>query len=365
MRFLNLIGTKRSEVLQLLLSLGVLSACQNPVLEPPSVCVFPDDPKSKAPEWICNPAVVTGKFVTAIGLRKSINPLLTPMCKGRTRLSMQQTLEVSVKTMLQQYVESSGQTERLALLTKATTEQLGKAIIHGTSVKRQVTSPKGMYYCLMAMEKGKSEVIEEAIDKAVDEIAAVEDAGTSMTNMQASWQKFIAEKAMKERLRELEEQSSSVSSGTPIKPSYRYIDNRDGTVTDNRTGLIWLKNANCFGNQEWETAKQSAANLAHGQCGLRDGSRRGTWRLPTEEEWEAMVDDSYKKPALANAAGSGKWNEGEPFSGVQTGRYWSSTAGLSSSGDASGMDIGDGRVYNDHRANTYYVWPVRGRRLEE
>ncbi len=27
----------------------------------------------------------------------------------------------------------------------------------------------------------------------------------------------------------------------------RFTDNGDGTVTDNQTGLIWLKNANCFG----------------------------------------------------------------------------------------------------------------------
>ncbi|MDM8562794.1 choice-of-anchor D domain-containing protein [Candidatus Marithioploca araucensis] len=43
----------------------------------------------------------------------------------------------------------------------------------------------------------------------------------------------------------------------------RYTDNGDGTVTDNRSGLIWLKNASCF-YLEWREAKQSAANLASG-----------------------------------------------------------------------------------------------------
>ena len=28
-------------------------------------------------------------------------------------------------------------------------------------------------------------------------------------------------------------------------PSPRFTDNSNGTVTDNLTGLIWLKNANC------------------------------------------------------------------------------------------------------------------------
>ena len=84
-----------------------------------------------------------------------------------------------------------------------------------------------------------------------------------------------------------------VASRPSSHSSYRYTDNGDGTVTDNRSGLIWLKNANCFGEQNWKTAKQSAANLAHGQCGLRDGSRAGMWRLPTIEEWKAMIDKKY------------------------------------------------------------------------
>ena len=32
-------------------------------------------------------------------------------------------------------------------------------------------------------------------------------------------------------------------------PDPRFTDNGDGTVTDNLTGLIWLKNANCFGTR--------------------------------------------------------------------------------------------------------------------
>ena len=32
-------------------------------------------------------------------------------------------------------------------------------------------------------------------------------------------------------------------------PNPRFTDNGNGTVTDNLTGLIWLKNANCFGHE--------------------------------------------------------------------------------------------------------------------
>jgi hypothetical protein len=139
----------------------------------------------------------------------------------------------------------------------------------------------------------------------------------------------------------------------------RYTDNGNGTVTDNRNGLIWLKNANCFDKQNWETAMQSAANLANGQCGLSDGSTSGMWRLPTKEEWEAMVDKSYSIPVLSNAAGTGQWTEGDAFSGVQSTIYWSSTtlANVTTSACFVTLDVG----YVNFVATTFttYLWPVR------
>jgi len=41
-------------------------------------------------------------------------------------------------------------------------------------------------------------------------------------------------------------------------PDPRFIDNKDGTVTDSLTGLIWLKNTNCFGMMNWEGAMLAA-----------------------------------------------------------------------------------------------------------
>jgi len=140
--------------------------------------------------------------------------------------------------------------------------------------------------------------------------------------------------------------------------SSRYSDNGDGTVTDNRTGLIWMKKANCSGrDMTWEEAMQWATNLAQGQCGLRDGSRAGMWRLPTKEEWKAMVDTRYRKPALSNAAGTGQWKEGDAFSGVQWG-YWSSTEYRISS--AWFVYLYDGSVGSIGKTATLYVWAVRG-----
>jgi len=42
-----------------------------------------------------------------------------------------------------------------------------------------------------------------------------------------------------------------------------YTIHGDGTVTDNLTGLIWLKNADCFGARDWANALTDCNNLAN------------------------------------------------------------------------------------------------------
>src|SRR5262245_34242284 len=49
-------------------------------------------------------------------------------------------------------------------------------------------------------------------------------------------------------------QDGDKQAGVPF-PCPRFTDNRDGTVTDNLTGLVWLKNANPFGHDvSWSEA---------------------------------------------------------------------------------------------------------------
>ena len=85
-------------------------------------------------------------------------------------------------------------------------------------------------------------------------------------------------------------------------PSPRFTDNGDGTVNDNLTGLIWLKDANCFGQKDWTTALSDANSLSNGTCGLTDGSSAGDWRLPNRVELTSLVNSEYYNPALSNAA---------------------------------------------------------------
>jgi hypothetical protein len=143
-------------------------------------------------------------------------------------------------------------------------------------------------------------------------------------------------------------------------PNPRFTDNEDGTVTDNLTGLIWLKDANCFGPRLWNDALSDCNELATGICGLTDGSNASDWRLPSLFELESLRDMKYFGPCLSDRAGTGQWSQGDPFNNVASSHYWSSTTGATVSEGAwfVYMDYG----YEDlaEKTTDFYVWPVRG-----
>ena len=136
-------------------------------------------------------------------------------------------------------------------------------------------------------------------------------------------------------------------------PDPRFTDNGNGTVKDNLTGLIWLKNSNCFGAQTWLQSLDDANGLAAPACGLSDGSTALQWRLPNVRELLSLIDYNAFTPAIPS---------GTPFTGVQASvRYWSSTVVANNTPNAWDIDFDIGTVNrNQPKANTYYVWPVRG-----
>jgi hypothetical protein len=130
-------------------------------------------------------------------------------------------------------------------------------------------------------------------------------------------------------------------------------------VTDNLTGLIWLKNANCFGERIWADALSDCNALASGSCDLSDGSSAGDWCLPNVKELLSLIHYGVYNPALPNTAGTGKLTEGNPFSGVQSEYYWSSTTIASVTSYALIVDVFSVVVSANPKADTYLVWPVR------
>jgi hypothetical protein len=142
-------------------------------------------------------------------------------------------------------------------------------------------------------------------------------------------------------------------------PAGRFVDHADGTVTDQLTGLTWLKNAGCFTSTNWANALNDVNQLASGACGLSDGSSAGQWRLPNLHELESLVNVAYSNPAIT---------PGSPFFNVSNGIYWTSTSyygGLPGSPSAWAIRMSDGRYINDGVANaktsaSNAVWAVKG-----
>jgi hypothetical protein len=152
-------------------------------------------------------------------------------------------------------------------------------------------------------------------------------------------------------------------------PNPRFTDNANGTVTDNLTGLIWLKDVSCATINGTRSDKNSALtkanNLNTGQCNLSDNSSPGDWRLPNVRELESLIHAGFSYPALPNTAGTGQWTSGNPFLFSDTGifdTYWTSTLTTLPPGDILywSMDLGVGKVFQSNVTSTYILWPVKG-----
>ncbi len=142
----------------------------------------------------------------------------------------------------------------------------------------------------------------------------------------------------------------------------RFTDLENGTVRDNQTGLIWLKNANCFRWKSFDKAMELIDELKSGQCGISDGSIAGDWRLPSVWEWEDLFVKKYRNPALSNTKGTGKWKPGDPFDNVQNLYYWTGTMFPDATGrldNAYCVYLYYGAVHSKERNLGLYVWPVR------
>jgi hypothetical protein len=158
-------------------------------------------------------------------------------------------------------------------------------------------------------------------------------------------------------------------------PDPRFTDNEDGTVTDNLTGLIWLKNANCMntyypsfdndgivrdGRVTWRHAIDFVAGInsgAYQDC----GAGHSDWRLPSIRDLQSLIHYGFfNAPPLPDTAGLGQWSEGDPFYNVQDREYWSSTTFMPTSYFAWYVNLRGGQVHiYDKRINFNYVWPVR------
>lgn len=148
----------------------------------------------------------------------------------------------------------------------------------------------------------------------------------------------------------------------------RFIDCRNGTVLDNTTNLIWLKNAGCpdlhglLPDQLWwvnqATATANVASLSAPSCGL--SSDVSPWRLPSRAEFETIMAPTSTPPALV--VGGLFENVGfNPYAPAKVWVYWTSelVEGEESLGYYVNFENYNERMGSMPVVNNNAVWPVR------
>ncbi|MBK7001118.1 MAG: DUF1566 domain-containing protein [Rhodoferax sp.] len=129
--------------------------------------------------------------------------------------------------------------------------------------------------------------------------------------------------------------------------------NTDGTVTDPKTGLTWMRCAmglTLTGSTCTGTASTYTYDQANALTGTVTFAGQSDWRLPNIRELQTILDRSVY-PAIDNAA----------FPNTPSSSFWSGSPYAGDSNSAWDVHFGYGFAYYDtNRSNDYAVRLVRG-----
>ena len=83
-------------------------------------------------------------------------------------------------------------------------------------------------------------------------------------------------------------------------------------------------------------------------------------------EFSSILDPSCAAPSIVDAAGTGCWSAGDPFTGIQNVPYWSSsfttTLPAFPANAAYNADLSSVSVNANNGGNAFRVWAVRNGR---
>jgi hypothetical protein len=137
-------------------------------------------------------------------------------------------------------------------------------------------------------------------------------------------------------------------------PKPRFTDNGDGTMTDNLTGLMWLKDGGCMKKKKWTDSLNAVTdfnnNPANYNC-LEYTATYSDWRLPNVNELASLIHYGDSDSAA--------WLNSEGFIGVNTSYYWSSTTRERNTSRAWSIGKTKGKTISAQKNNRYFIWPVR------
>jgi len=150
--------------------------------------------------------------------------------------------------------------------------------------------------------------------------------------------------------------NASISESTPTT---QFTINTDGTVTDNKTGLMWMRcnlgdswdGSACDNSAvqfDWENALITAEAYNSGADGYGSYS---DWRLPNIKELASIAEDACYDPAINETL----------FLGTRTDfGYWSASSNYNSFNQAITIKFSDGIDFSISKGQpSYYVRLVR------
>ena len=124
----------------------------------------------------------------------------------------------------------------------------------------------------------------------------------------------------------------------------RFIDNGNDTVTDRRTGLMWMKTGRAtFGAMDWQSAETYCNTLKH--AGYSD------WHIPSKDDWRTIISKEKENPALLAP---------QSFRNVVTYLdYWTRTRVAQSPGFVWAVNLYYGKGTLLNKKKNAFAWPVR------
>ena len=134
-------------------------------------------------------------------------------------------------------------------------------------------------------------------------------------------------------------------------PNGRYEFHGDGTVTDMRTGLMWLQ---CSLGQDPTNNCSGSASTHTWQEALEDAESYvldiyTDWRLPNIKELDSLAALDRYNPAINSTV----------FPNTPSSWYWSASPYAYGSNDAWRLGFYDGDDGSNYRSNNYHVRLVR------
>jgi hypothetical protein len=156
-------------------------------------------------------------------------------------------------------------------------------------------------------------------------------------------------------------------------PGPRFTEIESDTMTDNLTGLVWVKDGNVMPTRDnnWDqddTVNDGSVTWQHALDYVAKLNREnylghGDWRLPNIHELESLFNAGHSEVLCSmpstSCATNDAWLNSQGFSNAQFNYYWSSTTLNPETSRAWQLNLAMGHVFWSDKGSTLTVWPVR------